>query len=465
MTAGFRQYMSDADTLMWNIEGDPLLRSTITAVALLDSAPDWDQVVRRVTEASDAIPRLRQRVVGPRRGRVVPEWVDDPTFDPAYHLRRVVAPPPASLQTVLDLARTFAMSGFDKARPLWEFTVVEGLDGGQAALIQKVHHSMTDGVGGIKLAMELFDRERDAGRRIRPKPTTPEPVVESSRSGPLPRLLRSAVQAPGVAARAGARLLRAPVEALNDAAAEVGSVAKLLAPVSEKLSPIMTERSLSWNFTAFDVPLATLKDAAACGGGTVNDAFLGAVTGGLRRYHLRHDAPVDRLRMTLPISLREETDPLGGNRFTPARFVVPVDIADPVERMRVVGRLVRRWRGEPALALTDTLAAGLNRLPKPAVIGIFGGMLKNVDFVATNVPGLPKPMYLGGAAIVREYAFAPPSGAATNIAFLSHCGIGCVGILTDVAAVPDPEVFTACLREAFDEVLALAPAESIRRAS
>lgn len=455
MNATFQRHMTDADALMWNIEADPLLRSTITAVAILDSAPDWDKVVRRVTEASAVIPRLRQRVIPPRRGRRLPEWVDDPTFDAAYHLRRVVAPEPADLQTVLDLARTFAMSGFDRARPLWEFTLVEGLEGGRAALIQKVHHSVTDGVGGVKLAMELFDSNRRGRRR---------PLIVASGADRAPdstalasRVLACAVQAPFAAAQAGASFLSSPRGTVTGLVDELSSVAKLLAPAPAKLSSLMRERSLSWEFRAFDVPLDALHDAAAVAGGTVNDAFLAAVTGGLCRYHEYHGVSVDALRMTLPISVRTEDDPLGSNRFTPARLVVPVGIADPTKRIRTLGQLVRKWRAEPAIAWTDMLASGLNRLPKSLVTRIFGGMLKNVDFVATNVPGLPVPMYLGGAEIVREYAFAPPSGAAMNIAFLSHVGIGCVGVLVDVAAVPDPDIFTSCLKQAFAEVLALAP--------
>ncbi len=445
MTATFQHHMTDADTLMWNIEADPLLRSTITAVAVLDATPDWDRVVRRVTDASAVIPRLRQRVVPPGRGRRLPEWVDDPDFDSHYHLRRVVAPAPANLQTVLDLARTFAMGGFDRARPLWEFTLVEGLEGGQAALIQKVHHSLTDGVGGIKLAMELFDTERNGRRRPRAIAADGDADPEAEPSGLGYRMLAFAAQAPLVAALTGVRFVSSPRASVAQLVDELSSVAKLLAPASAKLSPLMQGRSLSWSFTAFDVSLGALHDAAAAAGGTVNDAFLAAVTGGLHRYHERHGVSVDALRMTLPISLRTESDPLGSNRFTPARFVVPVGIADPAERMHALGLLVRGWRGEPAIAMTDALASGLNRLPKPVVTGIFGGMLKNVDFVATNVPGMPVRMYLGGAEIVREYAFAPPSGAAMNIAFLSHVGVGCVGVLVDVAAVPDPDVFTGCL--------------------
>src|SRR5207253_8890391 len=135
----FEDRMSDADALMWGIEKDPLLRSTITAIAVLDSSPDRDRFTDKIERASRLIPRLRQRVVASPLVAAPPRWVVDPDFDLRYHLRWVRAPEPASLRTLLDLAEPLAMQGFDRARPLWEFTVVEGLADGKAALIQKSH--------------------------------------------------------------------------------------------------------------------------------------------------------------------------------------------------------------------------------------------------------------------------------------------------------------------------------------
>ena len=159
----FETTMSDADALMWNVEKDPLLRSTIVTVVRLDRSPSWDRLLDRIDRGAYLIPRLRQRVVTPFLRLGPPHWSADPHFDLAYHLRRVRAPEPATFETVLALARTVAMASFDRARPLWEFTLVDGLDDGGAALILKVHHSMTDGVGGMRLAMMLFDLERDPG--------------------------------------------------------------------------------------------------------------------------------------------------------------------------------------------------------------------------------------------------------------------------------------------------------------
>ncbi len=217
----------------------------------------------------------------------------------------------------------------------------------------------------------------------------------------------------------------------------------------------MTMRGLGRRLDTLDVPLDDLKRAAKAADASLNDAFMAAVVGGLRRYHLRHGSDVDHLRMTIPINLRTESDPAAGNRFAPARFPVPIAIADPIERMRSLGSLVREWRAEPAIRLTHPLAGALNRLPTSVTTSLFGAMLKGSDFTTTNVPGAPFPVYVGGARVERFYAFAPPSGSSMNIALMSHFDQCCIGIVTDTTAVPDIDVLMSCLREGIDEVLAL----------
>ncbi|MGZ4695207.1 MAG: wax ester/triacylglycerol synthase domain-containing protein, partial [Acidimicrobiales bacterium] len=173
----FEPRMSDADALMWNIEKDPLLRSTIVTIMVFDSALDRDRLHRRIDRVSRVIPRLRQRVRGHTLSIAPPRWDVDPNFDLDYHLRFMRAAGAGSLREVFDIAAPIAMQGFDRARPLWEFTLVEGLDDDRSALITKVHHAITDGVGGIRLMMEMLDVEQDAEDDLEARlPPAPEPV-------------------------------------------------------------------------------------------------------------------------------------------------------------------------------------------------------------------------------------------------------------------------------------------------
>ncbi|HVN50253.1 MAG TPA: WS/DGAT domain-containing protein, partial [Acidimicrobiales bacterium] len=222
------------------------------------------------------------------------------------------------------------------------------------------------------------------------------------------------------------------------------------------LSPLMTQRSLSVHFEELQVPLEPMKRAAKLVSGKLNDAFVAAVTGGLARYHHEMGLDVRQLRMTMPINIRTHaTERVAGNRFTPLRFPVPVDIADPIARMSAVRTLMARQRQEPALALTDTLAGIINRLPATASTTLFGSMLKGIDFITSNVPGPPVPVYLAGARLERQIAFGPMTGAAMNITLLSYVDDLNVGVNTDPRAVTEPGLLLDCLVDAFDEIVKL----------
>jgi WS/DGAT/MGAT family acyltransferase len=452
----FDRRMSDSDALMWGIEKDPLLRSTITAVAVLDRSPDRERFTDKIERASRLIPRLRQRVAPSPLVPAPPRWVVDPNFDLRYHLRWVRAPAPGSLRDLLDMAEPIAMQGFDRARPLWEFTVVDGLADGKAALIQKLHHSITDGVGAIKLAMYMLDLEREPSAALEPMPPAPEAEHPSPAELVRDALAHERRRQLGIARRLTANVVRTathPVGRARSAAELLASARRVLAPASQALSPVMDHRSLSVRFDVLTAPLSETKAAAKRAGGRLNDAFLAAVLGGLRRYHEIHGAPVERLRTAMPINIRgDDTEDVAGNQFVPARFLVPLGPPDPVARMLAVRELVAQQRAEPALASTDAIAGVLNRLPTTVVTQLFGSMLKGVDFITSNVPGTPVALYVAGARIEANFPFGPRSGAAANVVLLSYIDELHIGVNTDPAAVPDPDVFLACLEDGFEEV-------------
>jgi hypothetical protein len=219
------------------------------------------------------------------------------------------------------------------------------------------------------------------------------------------------------------------------------------------MSPVFVGHSTKWCFDVHDESMEALQQAAARAGGTVNDVFVAALAGALHRYHLQHGSDVDGLRLTLPVSLRREGDPPGGNRFTPVRFTLPIAERDPGRRIRQVGALCRKWREEPALPLTDAIASVLSQLPPVATTAVMGSLLKGIDMVATNVRGVPRRCYIAGAELLREYAFAPLSGAALNVSLMSHAGTACIGVNMDGAAIADPEVLMTCISEGFDEIV------------
>src|SRR5215207_3585776 len=173
----FDRRMSDAEGLMWRIDKDPHLSSTFANVTVLDRSPDFEMFVRRMERATVVFERLRQRVQ-PAPGNVAPPmWVDDPAFDVRYHVRHIALPKPGTMRQLLDYASLMTVDPFERTRPLWQFVVVDGLRGGNSALIEKMHHTIVDGEGGIQLSLQFLDFERDVPEaRLPPLPTDPEEI-------------------------------------------------------------------------------------------------------------------------------------------------------------------------------------------------------------------------------------------------------------------------------------------------
>ena len=455
---GRERHMSEFEALMWRVESDARLRSTVMGVYLLDQVPDWERLRAAHDWGSRMIPRFRQRVVDPPLHLGAPTWVSDPDFDLGYHLRRVRLPPPGTFRQVLELAEQIAMTPFDRARSPWEAVLVEAVEDGRAAYFLKVHHTVTDGQGGIQMLGLLHSRTREPSPE-KPMPEPPEPEPASPVSVLGEQLRRAPAAIAGLAGRAagltGGALAR-PGDAVGGAARFGRSLARVLAPPPAKPSPLLRGRSLSWRFGALEVGLDELKRAAKAAEGSLNDAYVAALLGGFRRYHEHQGVEVDELPMAMPISLRRGDHPMGGNRFAGARFAAPVGEPDPAERIRLVHDFVLDARQEPALDALGMLAPALNRVPTPLVSRWYLAQTTDLDLQASNVAGIPYDVYMAGAKIERIYPFGPLPGCAVMATLLSHAGTCCIGINCDPAAVTEPDLFFKCLSEGLSEVLALA---------
>lgn len=458
--------MTDADAVLWRIESDPALRSTIVSAWVLDGPPDADRFRRKLEICIAEVPRLRQRPVEDPLGIAPPRWEDDPHFDIDFHLRRLGAPGDGSLRAFLDLAEPIGMQAFDRARPLWELYLVSGLEGGRTGVIMKLHHAISDGVGLVRMTEGLIERSVDeeavASGRAPASPVAgfpPDDALTRTTHALANRLATTLDRAGRLTrslGRALPRLVTEPAAVVRGLAAQASSIGRLVAPVSEPMSPLMTGRSLSVRYDHIEIPLDALKQAARRVGGTLNDAFVAAVAGGLRRYHVERGRPVDALRMNMPINLRSgDRSRDAGNQFAPVRFAVPIAIEDPAERMRAIHEAVLAQRDEPALGLLEEISGVIGSLPGSGPALVSGAMMKAVDFTTSNVPGPRFPVYVSGARIERMFGFGPLAGAAINVTCFSYDGRLGIGINTDPAAVDDDALFAECLRKGFDEVLAI----------
>lgn len=253
-----------------------------------------------------------------------------------------------------------------------------------------------------------------------------------------------------------------PLEQAERAVATAVSAARLLAPATKPISPLMTERGFRRGLEVLDLETQALRHTATVMDVTLNDVFVAGVVRGLTVYHELHGTSIDALRALMPVNVRAADDPAGGNRFVPARFTVPAP-TDAAECVREVQRVTASWKNAPGLALSEVLATGIDLLPGPVVSAMWGSMLKGDDFCITNVPGPTFDTYLAGSRVDRMYAFAPPSGAAVNVSLLTTADRASVGIVVDRAAVPDSPQLATCLAEGFKEVCCLRPSRDGRR--
>ena len=452
--------MSDLEALMWTLEKDPHLSSTFANVTVLDGRPDVAALRRRMERAVNAVPRLRQRVV-PGLGRLAPpEWRDDPAMDFDWHVRSIALPKPGSERQLFDLAAVLAAEPFDRSRPLWRFTVVEGLKGKRAALVQQMHHTITDGEGGVRMSVQFLDFERDAPE---PEPLEPPefdpPAADTllgAAAGTAGHVVRRGL---GIARRSideGLDLLRHPDRALGLAGASgatARSVARQAAVTDSAHSPLWTTRTLQRRLDVLKVPLDDVKRAAKSLGGSVNDVFVAAVAGGAGAYHRDRGHDVANLRMAMPISTREGKDS-SGNAFAPTRTVVST-VADPRERFDTIREQLAVTKTERSLRLVQALAGVANLLPTSLLVRTARQQVETVDFTTSNVRGAPFDLYIAGARIDANYPLGPVAGTAFNATLLSLAGSLDVGIHSDAGAVDDPVALRDAIAEGFDELLAL----------
>ena len=455
--------MGASDAFSWHMERDPVLRPSIVVAAWLDRAPDWDVLVARVDRITRLIPSLRQRVIDSPIPVIAPRWTYDPDFDLSWHMHRVRAPEPRTREAVLQLASWPAMDTFDRTRPLWELTLVEGLEDGGAALIAKVHHSLSDGVSGMRMLAVIADPNRKH-RHLGEMPSAPPSekldqltLVTDAAGLMTAQLARLAWCGAGAAIPALIRSARDPAGVARGAVAMARSVYRTAGPSSDAMSPLMRERATTRHLAVIEASLDALKAAAKAADGTVNDAYLTVVTGGLRRYHERHGTSAESLRAVVPVNLRTAGDTGWGNKITLQRLILPVGEPDWGTRMRVLHRVIEAARREPSLPVTGVIAGALNLLP----VGYVGGILKHVDFLASNVTGPPAPVYIAGGKVTGLCAFGPTIGASLNTTLLSYAGTCHIGINIDTAAAPDPDVLLDCLQESLAEVTAPSAAEPV----
>ena len=451
--------MSDLEALLWDLEAhDPGLRSTITVAVMFDRSPDPVAVVESVDRLTRCLPRLRDRVVRSPLSTAPPRWERDPDFDLGRHLIRVTAKRSVSLEDLLRAAEPVAAGPFAPDRPPWQMLLIDDPAGG-GALIVKLHHTFTDGLGAVKLAAQLFDLERH------PRPSAESPQLgDRGRPSTLARMWDDLVFEADRSVDVARHVVPWVADGIRDALLDpvprarstlelVQSLRRLAVTAARAGSPVLSGGSVGARLAALAFPLVDLRHAARRAGGTVNDVFLAGVVGGLRLYHAKRGEAPPSVRLGVPVSTRGAgTDTDMRNQVAPIVVLAPLQLLDPVERIRLLHELVIGARHQPALDLFEHAAGILRRIPGSlSWLALLAGAS---DVMVSNVPGSPVDLYLGGARVERLVPLGPRGGAGLNLTLLSHVESVHIGVNMDPVSIPDPGVLVDCLRAGFDETLA-----------
>ncbi|MFT4086978.1 MAG: wax ester/triacylglycerol synthase family O-acyltransferase [Gordonia sp. (in: high G+C Gram-positive bacteria)] len=448
--------MSAVDAVMWRGDADRRLRSTICMLEIYDCAPDWDRLVAAHEWGSRMAPRFRQRVIESPLQTGTPSWAVDPEFDLHYHLRRMRLGGDGSMRELLSTCEQLAMTPLDPLRPPWEGYLIEGLADGKTAYFLKANHALTDGLGAILALAQLHSTSRDPipGKPQPPAPEVDEPSAVDVLTRQIGEEVRRVPHLAGLAVE-GVLSLRNPRKALQNVLRYGRSVPRVAGLISPPGSPLLSGRSVSWRFAAFEVPFAGLKAASTAAKASINDVYLAGLIGGFRRYHDAMGVHVDAIPVTIPISVRRPEDPEGGNRIAVGRLAGPVGIDDPFERVLTIREQVRAARSEPAVDIFNTAGPVLAWLPGQ-VLAQFSGTTAQNDLQASNVPGIPWETFVAGAKVERMYPFGPLPGCAVMATMITHNDVACLGLNYDAAAIVEQELFAECLVEGFNEVIDLA---------
>lgn len=457
---GAENAMSAFESVMWKMDTHPMMRAGTMGLEQLDRVPDWDRFVAAHHWAVGMAPRFRQRVVEPVFGLGTARWAEDAAFDLAYHVRRQRLPEGGGWPELMETVGQFLMTPLDRSRAPWMSVLYEGLPDGRAVYAVKMHHAVTDGMGVMQLLARVHSRTRE------PNPDKPQQYFDAG--GPLDpigasvrQIVRDVSAIPGVArsiVSGATQLARDPVGSARSIGKYGRSARRATNPETGAGSPLLAHRGMTSAIAAIDVPFADFKAAAKAAGGSINDAYLAALTGGFRRYHeAMQTSPPDTMPVSIPVSVRQPGDSEGGNQIVTARFAAPLAEPEPAVRIALMRDLISTIRSEPAVNLLEVVSPAIARLPGMLVAEVISTITRNNDVMASNVPGLVGDYCFAGAKVERFYGYGQLAGGATMIAFVTHGDVGCVGVGYDTAAVTEPTVFLNSLVAGFDEVLDLYP--------
>jgi diacylglycerol O-acyltransferase / wax synthase len=436
----------------------------IGAVLLFEGPPpSYEDFLNHIRSRLHLVPRYRHKLAVPPLETGRPIWIDDPSFNLEYHVRHTALPQPGSDEQLRALAARVHSQRLDRAKPLWELWLVQGLADNRFALISKSHHALVDGVSGVDLMTVLFDLEpipQIAPHEGEPWAAQPEPRAAALAARGIKGLLKLPLDLAGGALSAATHP-GSKLDEVKEALEGIGEVAWAAlnpAPETPLNVPIGPHRRLAFVHNELD-DFKTVKNTL---GGTVNDVVLAVVAGGLRTWLRNRGVRTEglELRALVPVSVRgkDEHGQLG-NRIVVMRGPLPVYVEDPVARLRVVRHAMEDLKGSKQAVGADAIVA-MEALAPPTILAQASRLqfsTRLFNLLVTNVPGPQFPLYVLGRELEDLFPIAfLPENQSLAVAVMSYNGRMDFGLLGDYDNLTDIEELGQALRDSLAELVAAA---------
>lgn len=476
----------DALFLFLEREGMPL---NVASVNVFEGTILLEDCIRFISSKLPFIPRYQQRVVAAPFNIGLPSWEFDPDFDLRNHVRETTLEhgTEAELKAV---AGKILGEVMDRRRPLWDFTLLHGLQGNRTGVITRMHHCLTDGLAGVGLMSILMDQspegQTQTGKRTRlqkPAPSPPPSLLDemiTSSVSVAERVLSAQMEVCDVLQQVLAAASHG-TESAKASPLETNSGTQI--PSVEEFAHFMPEitsatQPLPFNiicrgpqkFQWAEIPLGDIKEVKQAYGVTVNDIALTMIASVFQRYSELRGVDVGGrlLRIVMPVSVRGNGNVNElGNRITFIPVTIPLDIRNIRKLVAEVHKRTQFLKtahvGECvglAGTLLGTIPAAAQELIGPIVSQVPLGLC-NVIF--TNVPGPSSPLYLLGHKMLSCYPYVPIGGdLGVNCALLTYNGVAYFGFTGNEQAAPDLERLEKLLLRSFAELRKAAGIRSSR---
>ncbi|MEK8031560.1 wax ester/triacylglycerol synthase family O-acyltransferase [Ideonella sp. DXS29W] len=462
--------MSRVDTAWLRMDTDANLMM-IVGVWIVEPALSLQDLRDRIEGSLLKYDRFRQKVVEDAMGA---SWVEDGSFDLTQHVvADTLQPRPgqAPLDALKERVGELTGQALDPSRPLWEIRLIEEIETGRSALITRIHHCIGDGISLISVMLSITDGGKPPPERHKKRDDDPDAEFDWFADvllKPVTDLTIKAIGLYGDGMAKSVELMANPVQPLAGgmdvarAGYQLISDAAAMALMPDDSHTLLKGKATPGKRVAWGEPLP-LEEVKAIGqafGASINDILLTCVAGAIGDYLRAHgDDPAGKeIRAMVPVNLR----PLDqawklGNRFGLVPLVLPVGIANPIERLAAVRARMNELKGgyQPVMAFALLAVAGL--LIKPMQAALLNLFAKKATAVMTNVPGPREPLQFCGRTVKQVMFWVPQSGdIGVGVSILSYAGGVQFGLITDDVLCPDPDDIVQRFRPEFDQLLYLA---------